>query len=857
MNDSTEFKEVFILAPGARSTEMLRTLARFGRNTMGLRIVGGLELARTALMRSGIPVSEEFLPSGNEAAVIYSFLNDVPYFASASYADAESLSGALRTVRGLIKQDEREELQQALAKGEFPEKNAALFDVYESYIEACRRDGRIDGIGIIRKAIKKAGPVKAGFFTLKEYPLSFLEEELLARVSGGAHKEISVTDLFERDRLPVSGLSYMKGYGAVNEAEDVIADIFKNDIPLDKAMVVCANTSKYVQTFYDLSGRYGIPVTFGSGVPVTNSFPAALLKLIYEWDTTGYNGIDALRGILLSESFDGKKLAEILGQEGSLKHKDIEKLAETAGNLRVSFDAAENSKRFSALKNAPDAVPGNLPWAEILAGEFEKGIASFIETFAVIRPEPYGRIDRSALNVILQSLEEFYKYAPGGKLSEIVPQLLSRSVSSEPCREGALHICSIKDAMSSLRENVYVCGLSSSDFPGSPAENYLLLDTDLEAFGGDERIPTSANRINRKKAELDSLLSLAVSLGAKVRLSYSDYDLSELKDKNPSSVLFTYFEKEYAGGDTPDLVKSVRTAGYFDSALSASRLAAKDYGSGETLSCGPASAELPGAESALEKAWSPSALDIFFQCPLRFYLTRILRLPEYEPDDPFEVISAADTGTIAHSLMEQIANRDVPKKDFLEMSAAAFDRFLLRRPPIHVPAAELEKERFVKMMGTAWEQEKQCAGEVLSAEEEYTFTHPSGVKLKGYPDRVEKTRNGEFIIADFKTKRRREHVKDDIDTCLQVVIYAWLCEQAGTDISRCEYRYIRKNEVITCRYDEYMKGLLGEKLKAFRTAVENNDFPRAESKEACRYCRMGDICGQFGGGTEAEQQETI
>ena len=37
----------------------------------------------------------------------------------------------------------------------------------------------------------------------------------------------------------------------------------------------------------------------------------------------------------------------------------------------------------------------------------------------------------------------------------------------------------IEDALSSLRNNLYVCGLSSTVYPGSPKENPLLLDDDL------------------------------------------------------------------------------------------------------------------------------------------------------------------------------------------------------------------------------------------------------------------------------------------------------------------------------------------------------------------------------------------
>ena len=47
-------KEKIILAPGANGSELFRSLARFGVNTIGLRVMSSVELAKYALMKSGI-----------------------------------------------------------------------------------------------------------------------------------------------------------------------------------------------------------------------------------------------------------------------------------------------------------------------------------------------------------------------------------------------------------------------------------------------------------------------------------------------------------------------------------------------------------------------------------------------------------------------------------------------------------------------------------------------------------------------------------------------------------------------------------------------------------------------------------
>ena len=64
-------KEKIILAPGANGTELLRSLAKFGVNTLGVRIMSSVELAKFALMKSGISITEEFLTRKEAPSVIF------------------------------------------------------------------------------------------------------------------------------------------------------------------------------------------------------------------------------------------------------------------------------------------------------------------------------------------------------------------------------------------------------------------------------------------------------------------------------------------------------------------------------------------------------------------------------------------------------------------------------------------------------------------------------------------------------------------------------------------------------------------------------------------------------------------
>ena len=152
-------------------------------------------------------------------------------------------------------------------------------------------------------------------------------------------------------------------------------------------------------------------------------------------------------------------------------------------------------------------------------------------------------------------------------------------------------------------------------------------------------------------------------------------------------------------------------------------------------------------------------------------------------------------------------------------------------------------------MKTAFGMEKHR--EIAVKEEDVETTHDCGIKIHGYPDRVEKLDDGSYIVVDFKTKRKVEHVEDDIDTCLQVIIYAYILEkELGMNIKRGEYRYLRTGDVVTCDYNDEIKDKLSDKLKEFKECLERGLFgvpaflSKDDEKDICKYCKYGGICGK-------------
>lgn len=89
-------KEKIILAPGLNGNELMRSLALHGVNCIGMRIYGAAELARLALMCSGISISEDFVSAKEEAAIAADAIGGESYFGKTSYSDIKEIAAAIR-----------------------------------------------------------------------------------------------------------------------------------------------------------------------------------------------------------------------------------------------------------------------------------------------------------------------------------------------------------------------------------------------------------------------------------------------------------------------------------------------------------------------------------------------------------------------------------------------------------------------------------------------------------------------------------------------------------------------------------------------------------------------------------------
>ena len=845
-------KETILYAPGINDAAMLRTMALHGAQAIGLRVMHGAEFAKYILMRSGLTADGTLLTPQEVTLMLASEMRHCDYFRAASFADAETLSAALRAARLLIADGEAERME-TLRDGLFPEKNAAVLKVYHGWCAACREQHKTDDIMLLRLAYANGRPLDAEILVPETVVLSPLEQAALDRLSGGRVRRIPLAALFGKaEAKPVCG-GITACFGASNEVRQIFAQIAEKKLPFDSCTVAVSDPAQYAPLFREIAAEYDIPVSMRFGTPMRQTAPAKLWQQLIIWEK-GHFGVDALKALLFCDAFDTDKL-KALFPEGTMQESgDLAALAAVCGQLRVSADAVQNRQRIAAYRAVLEAdAPETrmLDAAEILCGVLEQGYASVLREFAVCRSAADGAARSILCGGIVRCAGN-----PDLDVRDCVAGLLTKSVGAEMPEPGKVYITSLEYAPEALRENMFIAGLSADLFPGSRAENPVLLDDDLLRISP---AAITADRIlMHRKDTLRALTGLCAAMGISAELSYSDYRSAELKDANASSVLFEIWSKVHDCTDFRQFTASLRHFGYFDAPLSDADGFGSAYLAGTVT---PGSAASPGLSGVYTgtRRFSPTAVEDFLICPRKFLLEHLLRAKPEEPDDVFRVIAPNTLGSLLHDCFYRLSQSGCSEADFLGLAEKMFRRHLAARPPMQREAGERALSECLDMARNGYAMIDPSAG--IAAEQELTALHAaSGITLHGFSDRVEDDHQGGLTILDFKTGSRIRHIDDDPRSCIQTLLYAYMLEQTtGKPVSKCRYLYLRSNKAISCAYDAAAKEYIDSVLDALRTALDTGDYPCTENaaqKEPCKYCPHLAYCGKKQREEETEDDES-
>ena len=751
-------RESILFCNQLNQTEFLRTLAKAGSDYHFLRVMKDKEIIDYILESKGVRVPGKCISEAEEAYIYFKL------GIGKTFKDAKDIASSINHFRDSTLGDIKEELKNTLSD-DFPLKKELLVHAYDSYISYKEENGLIDKYDLIKRIPK--GKLDVDLYYFNEFPISLVMKNLLDNACNMISKSI-----FEL--LPSkSNIKMVRGcYGITNEIDYCLKEISENHIPLDDTQIVLIHSEDLIYVM-DYINRYHINTTYRMGVPLLSTRPGALLKYLLDLEE-GYFGVDSYRRLFLADSFEASKFKEFFTKDNIFKERDYKSFIQYAGWLRLDFKGTNIV--YKDLYINKDTKENPIGEALVyLDKELRKGLYSFIEKFY---KNTGDSLDFEALSLIKNTILEFDEYDISDKdRLDILSDLLKKNVGGKLFKEGALNITTLENSFGSIRNNTFIIGLDSN-FPGNPKENYLIFDEEFESIDNNKTY-TSVSIIKQKENMLKSLLKV----GNNIYITYPTYTITDLKSQNPSSLI----TKEML--EFKDINK--KPYGYLDSIFNGDRSMMECYMNNEALSIENENIDIKPYDInvLLNKEYSPSKIFEFLNDnPLKFILENFYRVYIDDSDDPFNVIPANTKGDIIHNLMEGFQKDKISKEEFMDRANIAWENFIKMRPPLVMALEPKAREDFLDGVEKSYIQDP--GNTFDSAEVEYHHVFDNGIKVGGRYDRLEKDKNGKFILVDYKTGKTSHHINNDPKSCIQGLLYAEIIEEErGIQISRIEYRY--------------------------------------------------------------------
>jgi len=259
----------------------------------------------------------------------------------------------------------------------------------------------------------------------------------------------------------------------------------------------------------------------------------------------------------------------------------------------------------------------------------------------------------------------------------------------------------------------------------------------------------------------------------------------------------------------------------------------------------------PSAGTPQAPALSPSRAADFMTCPLLYRFRVIDRLPE----PPTE---ATARGTLVHAVLEKLFDNPAVERTpdaAREMLQPEWDRLAADNPDLAALFPD-EPERRV------WLSEAAAALDGYFTLEDPRRLEPaerecyvetvldSGLKLRGYIDRLDVSPGGDIRIVDYKTgKVPREAF--EASALFQMKFYGLVIWRLRGRVPRLlQLMYLSGGEVLRYTPDEADLLATQRKLEALWSAIQRardaGDF-RPRPSKLCNWCRHQDLCPEFGG----------
>jgi ATP-dependent helicase/nuclease subunit B len=293
-----------------------------------------------------------------------------------------------------------------------------------------------------------------------------------------------------------------------------------------------------------------------------------------------------------------------------------------------------------------------------------------------------------------------------------------------------------------------------------------------------------------------------------------------------------------------------------------------------------------------EYGLSPSALNTFIRCPLKFYLEKVARLREAEEVE--ETIEASTLGNVVHGVLEDLFNPlkgQIIHSEKVRAMLEQVHQLTIQRFREHYPEGDINSgknlllfslakrhiENFLKteIQRIIDDQKSDRYLTLIDTEAKLqgnTSVMLNGlimkVKISGKADRIDKL-DGTVRVIDYKTGKvdaKELKIKDfdlliedvKFEKAFQLLAYSWLYlqgESGETNVESGIYsmRNLKsgflKTEVDPKGKDAGIDPMtaFGEQLEKLIARIMDTEqaFTQTQKQENCKYCPFQALCGRF------------
>jgi putative RecB family exonuclease len=259
----------------------------------------------------------------------------------------------------------------------------------------------------------------------------------------------------------------------------------------------------------------------------------------------------------------------------------------------------------------------------------------------------------------------------------------------------------------------------------------------------------------------------------------------------------------------------------------------------------------PGADERPGGSLSPSRAADFLTCPLLYRFRVIDRLPEAPSQ-------AMARGTLVHAVLERLfdepaAGRNPEAADAL--IAPEWERLVTAEPELAgLFSDDSERDAWLSqartMVGRYFTLEDPTRLEPAHRELHVEAVLASGLRLRGYIDRLDVAPTGEIRIVDYKTGTA-PRADFEARALFQMRFYALvLWRTQGTVPRLLQLMYLGNGEVVRYAPDEADLVATERKIEALWRAIERardtRDW-RPRPGKLCEWCAHQSLCPAFGG----------